>query len=165
MSSSTSHKIKKRINVNDIFITPLELSKKHIEYINYKDNDKWLDPCKNNGSYYNQFPNDNKEWCEILFNKDFFDYNGKVDIICGNPPYSCLDKWFEKSIEINPRIISYIINVNGLTTRRIEIFNKANYGIVKLKMVKVWKWYGMSYIVVFEKNKQNIIDIDRKVYR
>ncbi len=156
--------IKNRQKANDIFITPVELALRHIQYIDYNDCDIWLDPCRNNGSYYNQFPNKNRDWCEILDDRDFFEYDGKIDIICGNPPYSLLNKWFDKSIELRPRIISYLIGVGNLTARRIEIFNNAGYGITKLKMLKVHKWYGMTYIVVFELDKVNIIDIDRKVY-
>ena len=98
MSSSVSHKIKSRKEANDIFITPLELAKKHIDMIDYNDDEIWLDPCKNNGNYYNQYPNDNKDWCEILDNKDFFEYDKKVDIICQNPPYSIINKWIDKNI-------------------------------------------------------------------
>lgn len=165
MKPETSTLIKKRPNANDIFITPLELAKNHIELIPYNEGDLWLDPCKNDGSYFNQFPTENKEYCEILENKDFLSYDGKPDIIIQNPPYSILDVWIKKNIELNPRVISFLIGIGNLTTRRIEWLELAGYGITKMKMLKVWKWYGMSVIVVFEKNKQSIIEFDRKVYR
>ncbi len=165
MSSELSRKIKNRTKANDVFITPLELAQNHINLIEYNPNDLWLDPCRNNGNYFNQFPNENKDWCEILNNKDFFEYEGKPDIIIQNPPYSLMDKWIQKNISLNPRIISFIIGLGNLTTRRIEILEKAGYGITKFKMLKVYEWYGMSVIVIFEKNKKSIIEIDRKVYR
>ena len=65
MSSKTSHKIKKRDNANDVFITPLALAKKAIDMVEYKETDIWFDPFKDNGSYYNQFPNENKLYTEI----------------------------------------------------------------------------------------------------
>ena len=43
--------------------------------------------------------------------------------------------------------------------------NKAGYGLTKLHMCKVFKWYGMSFIVVFEKNKDNVISYDRIVWK
>jgi hypothetical protein len=165
MSSTISHKIKQRKTANDVFITPLPLAKKQIEMIDANENDIWLDPCKNNGSYYNQFPTDKKEFCEILDNKDFFEYNGFPDIIVQNPPYSILDKWIEKNISLNPRVISLLIGVGNLTARRIEMFENAGYGLTKLCMMKVYKWYGMSYIVEFEKNKKSIMNIDRTIYK
>ena len=162
---NTGHKIKSRIFSNDVFITPLDLAKKHIEMIDNIDGELWLDPCKNNGNYYNQFPTENKQYCEIQEDKDFFKYDGKPDVIIQNPPYSILDKWFKKNIELNPRIISLLIGVNNLTARRIEWMKEANYGLTKLTMLKVYKWYGMSYLVVFEKGKESIMNIDRKVYK
>jgi len=167
MSSSISHNIKKRDTANDIFITPLELSKKQIDMIEYTENDIWYDPFKNSGSYYNQFPNENKVWTEILENKDFFEFNEKVDIICSNPPYSILNKVFEKSIELKPRVISYLIGVGNLTNRRIELMNNNGYGLTKMYWTKVFKWYGMSCIVVFEKDKENMegFGYDRKVWK
>ena len=139
MTSKSSHNIKKRNKrnkANDVFITPLELAKLNIDMIDSIPDDIWLDPCKNDGSYYNQFPTDNKEYCEILEKKDFFKYTGKPDIIIQNPPYSLMDSWIKKNIELNPRIIS-----------------------------KVWKWFGMSYIVVFEKNKESIMSYNRTIWR
>lgn len=165
MSSSISHQIKGRTKANDVFITPLALAKQQIEMIEKIDTDIWLDPCKNSGNYYNQFPCEKKEYCEILEGIDFLKYEGKPDVICQNPPYSILDKWMKKNIELKPRVISFLIGVGNLTSRRIEWFYNAGYGITKLKMLKVYEWYGMSYIVQFEKFKPTILEIDRKVWR
>jgi len=165
MSSSISHKIKKREIPKDVFITPLELSKLHIDFIDSNENDIWLDPCKNSGSYYNQIPTDKKEWCEILEDKDFFKYKGNPDIIIQNPPYSLLNDWIKKNIELNPRVISLLIGIGNLTTRRIEWLENAGYGLTKMRMLKVYKWYGMSMLVNFEKDKKSIIEYDRKIYR
>jgi len=167
MSSSISHNIKKRDSPNDIFITPLDLSKKQIDMIEYKENEIWFDPFKNSGSYYNQFPNENKIWTEILEGKDFFAETRQVDIICSNPPYSMLNKVFQKSIDLNPRVISYLIGVGNLTNKRIELMNDNGYGLTKMFCTKVFKWYGMSCIVVFEKDKPNMegFGYDRKVWK
>jgi hypothetical protein len=165
MKSSISHKIKHRKKANDVFITPIELAKKHIAMIEYKDTDIWYDPFKNSGNYYNNFPNNNKLWTEILEGKDFFKFNEKIDIICSNPPYSCIDKVLSKCVELKPRVISLLIGMGSLTTKRIEFMNKNGYGLYKIRMLKVWKWYGMSFIVHFELDKKNCIEYDRKVFR
>ncbi len=163
--SNISRNIKNRKISKDIFITPLELSKLHIDFIDSNENDIWLDPCKNSGSYYNQIPTDKKEWCEILEDKDFFKYEGNPDIIVQNPPYSLLNDWIKKNIELNPRVISLLIGIGNLTTRRLEWLENAGYGLTKMRMLKVYKWYGMSMLVNFEKDKKSIIEYDRKVYR
>jgi hypothetical protein len=163
--NKTNDKIKKRIIPNDIFITPLQLAKNHIDMITYINDDIWYDPFKNNGSYYNQFPNENKLWSEILDGKDFFEFNENIDIICSNPPYSLMDKVLKKSIELNPHTISYLIGINNLTTKRIEYMENAGYYITKIHITKVYKWFGMSVIVIWEKNKNSIIDYDRNIWR
>jgi len=164
-TSKTSHKIKKRDKPKDIFLTPIKLAKSHIDMIEFKEDEVWYDPFKNTGNYYNQFPNDNKKWTEIIDNKDFFTFDEKVDIICSNPPYSMIDAVLKKSITLNPRIISYLIGVNNLTPRRIEYMEKAGYFITKLHLLKVYEWYGMSYIVEWEKDKKPIINYDRIVWK
>ena len=163
--SNTGHSIKKRDKANDVFITPVELCKEHINMIEYKEDDIWYDPFKNSGNYYNNFPNDNKLWSEILDGRDFFKHNEEVDIICSNPPYSMITNVLEKCISLKPRIISLLIGMGNLTTKRIEFMNNNGYGLYKIKMLKVNSWYGMSFIVHFEKNKENCIEIDRKIYK
>jgi len=164
MESKTARNIKNRKKPNDVFITPLELAKKHISTIDYKDDDIWYDPFKNSGNYYNNYPTEHKVWSEILEGKDFFDFNMEVDVICSNPPYSCIDKVLQKSVSLNPRVISYLFGVNNLTAKRIEFMNEHGYGLKKCIMLKVWDWFGLSFIVTFEKGSKNCIDIDRKIY-
>jgi hypothetical protein len=166
MASKSSHTIKQRDKPNDVFITPLKLAKTAIDMIGNYDG-IWLDPFKATGSYFNQFPTDNKEWCEITDEKDFFEYTEEVDVICSNPPYSLMDKVLDHSIKLNPKVINYLIGINNLTAKRIEKLNNNGYFLTKIHMCKVFKWYGMSVIIQFEKNenKFNIISFDRTVWR
>jgi len=164
MSSKVSHSIKNRKDAKDVFITPEELAIKHINMIEYKESDIWYDPFKNTGNYYNNFPNDNKVWTEILEGKDFFKYNEEVDIICSNPPYSIINPVLEKCISLKPRVISLLLGMLNLTPKRIEDMNNAGYGLYKLRMLKVHEWYGNSFICHFELGKENCIELDRKIY-
>ena len=163
--SQKNHKIKHRENPNDVFITPLALAKTNIDMIKTKKNWCWYDPFKNSGSYYNQFPTENKKWSEILENKDFFEFNEEVDVICSNPPYSMINKVLEKSVELKPKVISYLLGINNLTAKRMEFMEKHGYYITKIHMCKVFKWFGMSLIVVWEKGGESILSYDRKVWR
>jgi hypothetical protein len=163
--TNIARKIQKRETPNDVFITPVELARTHISMIECRPTDIWLDPFKNSGNYYNNFPTENKEYTEILEGKDFFDYDKNVDIICSNPPYSMLDDVLAHSVKLKPRVISYLISVNALTCKRMEYMKNNGYGITKIQMTKVYKWFGMSYIVVFEKDKPSIITYDRIVWR
>ena len=180
MSSSTSHKIKSRTTGNDVFITPRKLAKLHIDMIPEKYHEGvdfsgidpcWLDPCKNDGSYYDQFPDyAEREYCEILEDNDFFKWESGSrgpQVIIGNPPYSILDAWLKHTLECNPDCFSYLIGQGALTTRRMEWIEMAGYTITRLHLTKVYKWYGMSYIVVCEKGLDlpQKITMDRTVWR
>ena len=44
-----------------------------------------------------------------------------------------------KSVELKPRVISYLIGVNNLTARRIEFMNNNGYYLAKIKMLKVYQ--------------------------
>jgi hypothetical protein len=167
------HKIKKRTYANDVFITPRELGMMHIRTTkNYvEDQAVWYDPFRHDdkGTYYSQFPTDRKEWAEITEGRDFFTHDpGHIDVICSNPPYSMIDKVFEKSCSLKPSVISYIIGVNNMTTRRLEKMNQHGYTLVYTKMLKVYKWFGMSFICIWKTNQppnSDIIQYDRKVWR
>jgi hypothetical protein len=165
--SKISHNIKHRENPKDVFITPIKLAKKLIDLHGTVDNEIWLDPFKNNGSFYNNYPdNIEKDWCEILDNKDFFKYDKLVDVISSNPPYSMLNRVLEQTLKICSREFGYLIGWNNLTARRIEMCNKAGFYIKSIEMFKVYKWYGMSCYVIFSKQiDNNIISFNRTVWR
>lgn len=167
MTSSISHSIKHREVAKDVFYTPEAVAKKHISLIPSMDKDIWLDPFRGKGIYYDHFPTESKEWCEITDGNDFFTYQGTPNVICSNPPYSLLDKVFQKSIELQPRVISYLLLYGAMTPRRMELFNEAGYGITGMYITKVYKWYGMTEAYTFEKGKPNIatISYDRIVHR
>lgn len=167
MTSSISHSIKHREIAKDVFYTPEAVAKKHISLIPSINTDIWLDPFRGKGIYYDHFPTESKEWCEITDGNDFFEYRGNPDVICSNPPYSLLDKVFQKSIELQPRIISYLLLHGAMTPRRIEMFNEQGYGLTGIYITKVYKWYGMAEAYTFEKGKSNTatISYDRIVHK
>ena len=168
MSSSISHTIKKRDTPKDVFYTPSSLVKEHLELVvEYaKEGDKWFEPFYGGGVYYDAFPTENKVFTEIAMGKDFFEFKDEVEMIVSNPPYSMIDKVLAHSVSLKPRIISYLIGQGNMTARRVEYMNQQGYGLAKIHMTKVFKWYGMSYIVVFLKgHKGNAMSFDRKVHK
>ena len=159
MNSTTGHKIRQRELPNDVWITPLPLAKKQIDMVSAsllsmvadkqdkQDEMVWYDPFRNSGNYFHQFPKGgHHEWSEILDGKDFFDFDKHVDVICSNPPYSCLNKILAKLVEIKPLIISLLLGLHNMTPKRIELLNKNGYYLEKLHLCRVSGWYGMSLI-------------------
>lgn len=173
MNCFTSDKIKKRATPHDKFYTPIELVKFHLQYVKeYVDTgDKILDGFFGTGNYYNSYPevfdkNNTFDYAEIDLGLDFFKYDKDVNMIISNPPYSILDKVFEKSVALNPHTISYLIGQHNLTNKRIEYMNEKGYYLSKMHFTKIYDWYGMSAIVVFTKKaNKNCIDFDRTVWR
>lgn len=174
MSSTISHNIKHRANPKDVFYTPTAVAQKHIAIVNQfsKTNDVWLDPFKGQGVYYNNFPTDKKEYGEITEGIDFFertlDNQPYSDIICSNPPYSCLDKVIQHSISLKPRIISYLLGYGAMTPRRMEMLNEAGYSLKNMYITKVFKWYGMTEAYTFvqgEPINECKVEYDRIVHR
>ena len=146
--------IARREVANDVFITPLSLAKIQIDLIKSDECDIWMDPFKNNGSYYKQFPESwivQHQWTEILEGRDFFTYEGHVDIICSNPPFSLINKCLEKFIELSPRVISILVGALNITPRRMEMMEKAGYVQTEFKMASWKPIVGMAVIIQWEK--------------
>lgn len=173
MKPLTAKTIALKEKANDVFYTPLPLVKKHLEFIKeYVDEqDIILDPFYGSGNYYNSFSqifnkNNTFDFTEINLGLDFFEYNKNISICVSNPPYSIIDKVLEKSISLKPHTISYLIGQNNLTCKRIEYMNNNGYYLSKIHFTKVWKWFGMSMIVVFTtKIKKNCIEYDRDIWK
>lgn len=167
----TGKKIQKRDNPNDVFITPDTLVEEHFQLVNpyLRENDSVLDPCCHiTQKYFNKFNHDYEaDFCEITMDKDFMEYGGTPDVICGNPPYSMIDAFLDKSIDLNPRVISYLIGFSNITTKRLEKMEKAGYTAVEFNLTKVYKWYGMSLLIVWVKDFDGkpCVGFDRKVHR
>lgn len=165
-----SKDIKNRTNPNDKFYTPLSLVKIHLEKFDIPNDSIIYEPFYGTGNYYNElckkFNKSKVLFTEIDLGKDFFEFNEKIDYIISNPPYSIIDKVLEKSCQLKPKVISYLIAFHNLTTKRIEYMNKQGYYITNFHLTKVFKWYGMSLIITFSNEvKNNIIEIDRIVHK
>ena len=60
-----------------------------------------------------------------------------------------------------------VIGFANITTRRLEIMENAGYTCVEFHLTKVFKWYGMSLLIVWVKDteKKSVIGYDRKVHK
>ena len=166
MSNKVGNGIKNRKKSNDIIYTPKSIAELMIKYCNIQPYENVLDPSRGKGVFYNNLPLCNKDWCEITDNKDFFNYDKEVDVIVGNPPYSLWSKWIKKTLELNPDRFCYIFGALNLTTNRLKkIFNKG-YIVKKIHILQVDWWFGISYIVLFEKGEpeKNILNISNDSY-
>ena len=114
---------------DDCVQTPIELAKQIVEH--FKPNGKILEPCKGNGNFLSVLPKDT-EWCEILDGKDFFDFDGRVDWIITNPPYSKMRKFIQKSMEVADNIV-FLTTINHLWLKaRLRDIEEKGFGIKEI---------------------------------
>lgn len=167
--SSIAHSIKHREKARDDFCTPDELAKKCIGLVPIEPNDALLDPAVGYAlgawAFYSNFPAGNeRDWCD-KGERDFLHYEEKADWIITNPPYSDLDNWFKKATQVATKGFAFLLGIHNLTPRRIEIANRAGFGLTFIHLCKVFHWFGISCFCVFEKDKANVISYDRVVWR
>lgn len=178
MTSTISHTIKHRTSPKDVFYTPEALARKHIAMTNTALGNvgvshypvRWLDPFYGKGVYYDNFPGGGvtKDFTEIEMGKDFFAHDSPVDVICSNPPYSCIDRVLEKCVALGPRVISLLLLHGSITPKRMEFMKNAGYAPASILHAKVFKWYGISEAWTFVKSDNwdaCSIQFDRVVYR
>lgn len=116
---------------NDKIYTPLKISKMIIDSLPIKEEDTLYDPFYGNGSFYEQFPKQNKLYfSEIDLGKDFFEFETKVDWIISNPPYSIFDDVLKHSFEIAENVV-YLIPANKIFASMNRIRQTLNYGNIK----------------------------------
>ena len=166
MYSSIMHSIKHRGRPNNEFTTPVELAKLCIEMVPLQPGDIVLDPALGTGVFYDNYP----KYVEKLWNDRtnpfmLHDPIKSVDWIITNPPYSNLDAWFYQSCQVCRKGFAYLLGLINLTPRRIKIANEEGFGLSKMHLCKVYEWFGITCFVIFQKDTQNIIDYDRKVWR
>ena len=149
MSAKAMNTIKNRQKPNDKIYTPPKIVDIMLKFCDYKEGDLVLEPCKGKGAIYNKL-SEPKEYCEIDYGIDFFEYNKKVDIIISNPPYSILDKWFKHTYTLCNKFC-YIFGMYSLTPKRIEVMNENGFYITKMLLTKIPSWFQRSYIIVCEK--------------
>ena len=86
--------IKNRENPNDKIYTPPKVVDLMIEFSGYKHGDHVLEPAKGLGAIYDKLKSP-KEYCEIEEDKDYFNYDKKVEWVITNPPYSLIDAFLK----------------------------------------------------------------------
>jgi len=159
-----ANQIKQRKTPNDKIYTPRRLAQHCISITPIEPGDFLLDAFAGHNAFYDLYPEGPKDWCEIDRGRNFFDWVKPVDWIITNPAYSILGATFEHSLEICRKGFGYLIGIHNLTPYRIEMANKAGFGLTGIHMCKVYDWFSMTLYVQFQKDKPNTITYDRIIY-
>lgn len=161
MRTKVANEIKYRKYANDEFFTPKDLAQNLVRLVPIVTGDIVMDNAASNPVFYDALG--------LAINRlktdDFFSVpQMSVDWCVTNPPYSKLDEWFEHSTVTCRKGFAYLLGFNNITPRRIEMCEKSGFGLTKVHLCKVFKWFGISAFVVFERGKPSIMQYDRTVW-
>jgi len=137
---------------NDIWLTPECVARDHIETVKSFETTerKWVDPFKNTGNYYNNFPTDNKDWCEILEGRDALEYDYKDTVVASNPPYSFINKLLTKMATDKAHTISLLVMTNHITTPRLEMMKNFGYKMTNIKFYNIKGYMNTAVALTWE---------------
>ena len=121
---------------NDLVMTPVNIAKQTINLYKIDSGSTILDPCKGEGAFYDNYPeNCFKSFCEITEGKDFFDFEGNVDWIITNPPYSILDEFLCKAFEVSDNVV-FLLPLSKMFSSFGRIRSVLGYGnIVSIDLI------------------------------
>jgi len=154
--------------------TPPEVCKDLIKYCEIKQDEILYEPFKGDGGWWNVFPEQNeKYYTEIKEGLDFnnFDWTGKSNItILTNPPFMLpqferrkrqnsffkILEYFTLKPEVNK--ICFLCNsacFNSITPNRTNIINDNGFYLQKIVVLKISKWFGSYYLMVYTRDCEN----------
>ena len=144
----------------DIVNTKPEMAQYLISLIKFKKNDIVLEPCKGTGSFYDAFPKYTiNKWCEINCQRNFFDFNEKVDYVISNPPFvprKLFWQFQQHAMSICRKEIYWLINLSSLnvfTSKRLKEMHELGWYINSLHIVEDRRWFGRyCFIKISKKN-------------
>ena len=146
--------------------TPYDCARDLLQYIDFEDGDKVIEPFRGEGAFYNQFPdNVNKDWAEIREGKDYRDIANDYDWVITNPPFKLQigtkkvnTFWFllDHFTQHARKGVAFLGNdycLGTLTPKRLEILKARGWNITKCVVCSIKKWRGRYFFCVFEKKQ------------
>jgi len=122
--------IRTRGTPQDKIYTPEHVAKTIISLCPIKSTDFVLDAFAGKKVFYDNYPECEKDWCEIDDGKDFFMWTQKVAWIITNPPYSIFDDVLQHSFEIADNVV-YLLPLSKLVSSMNRIRQISAYGGIK----------------------------------
>ena len=170
--SNEDDKLAKQVKKDrTIVMTKATMAKDLIKRVPFADGDIVLEPCKGDGAFFDNFPdNVEKKWCEINEGRDFFEFEGEVDWVLSNPPFvprKLFWDFMEKSMDITRKGIYWLINLSSLnvfTPRRLQIMQDKGWYIQSFHIVADKRWYGRYVFLEITKSENKIFSWKKESY-
>jgi hypothetical protein len=94
-----------------------------------------LEPCAGTGSFLAALPAGSL-WCEIKQGRDFLSWQGRVDWIITNPPWSQIRTFLQKSFAVADHV-AFLMTINHAWTRaRLRDMRQAGFGLREFILVE-----------------------------
>jgi len=121
-----------------------------------------LEPCSGDGAFLQVLPSDAR-WCEIKRGRDFLTWQGRVDWIITNPPWSQIRSFLQKSFVVADHV-AFLMTVNHAWTRaRLRDAREAGFGLRKIILVDTPRSFPPSGfqlgMVVYARNYGGSLDL------
>lgn len=131
----------------DLVMTPPEMAREVMEH--FRPTGRLLDPCRGEGAFYDAYHGP-KDWCEISEGRNFYEYQGHVDWIVTNPPWSDIRGFVLKGMQVSENVV-YLAVVNHFTTKaRLRDIYSGGFGLKELYCMRTpspstgWKASGFQ---------------------
>ncbi len=121
------------LTANDVVYTPREIARQMIGFYNLTEDDRVLDPCAGDGSFFDQYPKHilGKYRMEITEGLDFFDWDVSssphINWIITNPPYSIYEEFAKKAFEVADNVC-FLVPLSKIVSSLGRIQSIMDYG-------------------------------------
>jgi hypothetical protein len=150
--------------------TPEEVAIDCLKLIPYTNEDILLD-CGSGRKkvWYNNFKCNKKYEYEIEEGRDFLNHLIPVDWVVGNPPYHNSWSMLEHAMKISMVGIGFLLSSNTLNSlllpSRMSKGDYKNFGITKIKVMNIQKWFGRYFFVIWKRDEKGFVDCEPKTYK
>jgi hypothetical protein len=119
-------------NSNDVVQTPIEMAGRVVHHFQPKGS--ILEPCCGEGNFLRFLPG--ADWCEISRGRDFLQWQGEVDWIITNPPWSQVRVFLNHAMKYADNIV-FLMTVNHIwTAARLRDLRKNNFAIKEICLLE-----------------------------
>jgi len=161
----------------DIVHTPNDIA-----YVLWRDvisqyvgpNDTILESAAGGCAFYDLFPVDRRDWCEIqpidkcgshLTPRDFMGLQGlgaaedgnPADWVITNPPYSLLKEgWLERTCKMAKKGFAVITNNMNLTPTRYAKIEEQGFRLIHQHVFRLNNWFSVAFLCVYMNDHSDI---------
>ena len=167
LNNQTKDKLQKQLKEKgkQIVMTQPAMAKDLINTIDFKEDEKVLDPCRGDGAFYDNLPwYVERDWCEVNDGRDFMDYTSKVNTIISNPPFVPRKLFWNfhlKAMDIATDRIYWLVNascINVFTPNRMFLMHNLSWYIQKIQIVQDKRWFGRYMLIKFGRENKGFVD-------